>query len=137
MGVYRDIIEQYSDGKHERKVVVVCQPDSVNSGIVKDIVKEFKAVAQTGEDSIDAFCILSSAKSIFIASTSSTFSQMAALLAAQKDGGVQIHYPTHTLDYPAVTLNVSSWKYHLTKTDKSGVAEFDVDHQRMKINLAA
>jgi hypothetical protein len=137
VGVYRDIINEYTDGIHGRKVTVVCQPDSVNSDIVQDIVREFEAAVYTGEDAIDAFCILSSARSIFIASTSSTFSQMAALLASQKHAQVQVHYPTHTLDYPAVTLNVTSWKYHLTNANNSGVAEFDVDHERIRFNLAA
>lgn len=131
MGVYRDIIERYwDDDVSNRKVLVVCQPKSINTELVQDLVKGFGAIVQTGEDDIDAFCILSSAKSLFIASTSSTFSQMAALLAAQKNERVQVHYPTHTLDNPPATLYVTSWKYHLTNAQHNGVAEFDVDIQR-------
>lgn len=126
VGVYRDIIERYWEGDSiGREVLVICQPGSINTDLVQDLVTEFGAIVQTGEDNIDAFCILSSAKSLFIASTSSTFSQMAALLAEQKNEGVQVHYPTHTLDNPPVTLNVSSWKYHLTNTEQNGIAEFD------------
>lgn len=137
IGAYRDIINRYSNNStNTRKVIVVCQPKSIETDVVQDLVKEYNAVVQPGKDNIDAFCILANAKSLFIPSTSSSFSEMAALLAAQKNEKVQVHYPTHTLDYPMVTLNVTSWKYHLTNKDNNGIAEFDVDHHRLKVRQA-
>ena len=131
VGVYRDIIQQYSQNDRP-EIIVVCQPRSVESEIVQGLVKEFNATVQTGSDNIDAFCILSNAHFI-IPTTSSTFSQLAALLAQQKHDNVQVHYPTHTLNRPGVTLKVPTWKYHLTNSKNDGIAEFDVDHKRLKI----
>ena len=131
VGVYRDIIDKYSQSK-QPEIVVVCQPRSVESDLVQGLVKDLKAVVQTGSDGIDAFCILSNARFI-IPTTSSSFSQLPALLAQQKYGDVQVHYPTHTLDRPGITLKVPSWKYHLTNTDNDGISEFDVAHERLNI----
>ena len=137
VGVYRDIIEKYStSSKDERQVVVVCQPKSVNTTIVQDLVTEFRAVVHTGESNVDAFCILKSARGIIIPSTSSSFSQLAALLAEHENENVQVSYPTHTLDFPKVTMKVPTWKYHLTNSNNTGIAEFDVDHERLKVNQA-
>ena len=129
--MYRDIIDKYSQSE-QPKIIVVCQPRSVESDLVQGLVKDLNAVVQTGSDGIDAFCILSNARFI-IPTTSSSFSQLPALLAQQKYGDVQVHYPTHTLDRPGITLKVPSWKYHLTNTDNDGIAEFDVDHERLNI----
>ncbi|KAK1738447.1 hypothetical protein QTG54_011116 [Skeletonema marinoi] len=131
VGVYRDIIQQYSQSD-QPKVIVVCQPRSVESDIVKSLVQEFNAVVQTGSDNIDAFCVLSNAHFI-IPTTSSTYSQLAALLAQQKNDNVQVHYPTHTLDRPGVTLNVPTWKYHLTTSGNDRIEEFEVSHERLDI----
>lgn len=135
VGVYRDIIERYYNGSNDREVVVVCQPKSVESDVVQDLVKEFGARVLTGSDNIDAFCILRNSQ-VLIASTSSTFSQMAALLAEQSNGNIQVHYPTHTLDYPPVTIKVPSWRYHLVNAEGSGIAKFDVKHKKLRVRQA-
>ena len=140
VGVFRDIINKYYHD--EKDVWVVCQPKSVNSTLVQDLVKEFNAQVHTGTDNIDAFCILARAR-IHIPSTSSSFSQMAALLAQSNvkkiygnDTFVEVHYPTHTLDRPMVTLKVPGWKYHLTNSNNNGVKDFDVDHSRLSVEQA-
>jgi hypothetical protein len=141
VGVFRDIINRYYK-KDGYVVWVVCQPKSVKSEIVQDLVKEFNAKVHTGTDNIDAFCILARAR-IHIPTTSSSFSQMAALLAESniKDrygntSHVEVHYPTHTLDYPMVTLKVPGWKYHLTNEECTEILEFDVDHSRLSVTQA-
>ena len=73
MGVYRDIINRYSNSTNGREVVVVCQPKSAETDFVQALVKEFGTVVRTGTDNIDAFCILSGAQGLFIPSTSSSF----------------------------------------------------------------
>lgn len=108
VGVFRDIIHKYyNTGSYE--VWVVCQPKSVKSDIVRDLVKELDAKIHTGRDNIDAFCILQRAR-IHIPSTSSSFSQLAALLAEERtkekygnESQVEVHYPTHTLEEPMVS----------------------------------
>ena len=140
VGVFRDIIHKYYK-KRRHEVWVVCQPKSVTSKVVQDLVKEFKAQVHTGTDNIDAFCILARAR-IHIPTTSSSFSQMAALLAEShiketySDQHVEVHYPTHTLNYPMVTLKVPGWKYHLTNDDCTGIEEFDVDQTRLEVTQA-
>ncbi|KAL9185302.1 hypothetical protein ACHAXT_003079 [Thalassiosira profunda] len=137
VGVYRDIIEKYAtSSKDERQVVVVCQPKSINTTIVQDLVQEFGAVVRPGENNIDGWCILRSARGMIIPSTSSSFSELAALLAGHENDNVQVHYPTHTLRNPMVTLKIPSWKYHLTNRNNTGVAVFDVDHERLKVDQA-
>ena len=132
VGVYRDLINRYSNKAAE--VVIVCQPKSVESDIVKALVKEFNASVRTGNDNIDAFCLLSRARGMMVLSTTSTFGQMAALLAQGENRNLQVHYPTHTLRYPKVTLKVPGWKYHLA--NQSQIVEYDVDHERLKVSQA-
>lgn len=141
VGVFRDIIHKYYDDK-SNDVWVVCQPKSVKSEIVQDLVEEFDAKVHTGTDNIDAFCILARAR-IHIPTTSSSFSEMAALLAESNvkerygnDTQVEVHYPTHTLEYPMVTLKVPNWKYHLTDEECTGIKEFDVDQARLLVTQA-
>jgi len=140
VGVFRAIIDKYY--KNDNEVWVVCQPKSVKTDIVKDLVKELGAKVHTGDDNIDAFCILARAR-VHIPTTSSSFSQLAALLADSyvKDTygnstQIEVHYPTHTLDFPMVTLKVPSWKYHLTNEDCTGISEFDVDHSELSVSQA-
>eukprot|EP00804_Cyclotella_cryptica_P014251 CCRYP_005665-RA/>CCRYP_005665-RA protein AED:0.17 eAED:0.17 QI:292/1/1/1/0.83/0.71/7/853/877 len=143
VGVFLDIINKYYKTKDSgREIWVVCQPKSIKSDIVQDLVKKLGAKVHTGADNIDAFCILSRAR-IHIPTTSSSFSQLAALLAEErireKYGNfsqVEVHYPTHTLEYPMVTLKVPGWKYHLTNNETDGIAEFDVDHSRLQVAQA-
>jgi hypothetical protein len=68
---------------------------------------------------------------------------LAALLAEdhvkEKYGNfsqVEVHYPTHTLEYPMVTLKVPGWKYHLTNNETNGIADFDVDHSWLEVTQA-
>lgn len=132
VGVYRDIMNRYSNGNIE--VMVVCQPKSVDSDIVKNLVETFNATVQTGNDNIDAFCILSKSRGMLILSAGSTFSQMAALLAQAKSDSLQVHYPTYTFDHPKTTLKVPGWKYHLANA--SQVIEYDFDHKLLKVSQA-
>lgn len=141
VGVFQVIIKRYYGGQ-DNEVWVVCQPKSVKSEIVQDLVRELGAKVHTGIDNIDAFCILARAR-IHIPTTSSSFSQMAALLAESNtketygsDTQVEVHYPTHTLEYPMVTLKVPSWKYHLTNDECTGILEFDVDQSRLLVEQA-
>lgn len=135
VGVYRDIIHRYSNNNNnvtgDREIIVVCQPKSTKSELVQALVEEFGAEVRTGTDSIDAMCFLSRTRGMLILSTSSSFSEMGALLAEQNGGDVEVHYPTHTLDKPACTMKVPSWKYHLV--EQSRVIDFDVDHERLKV----
>ncbi|KAL7487548.1 hypothetical protein ACHAW6_013127 [Cyclotella cf. meneghiniana] len=143
VGVFRDIINKYYKKDNSRREIwVVCQPKSVKSDVVRGLVRELGAKVHTGADNIDAFCILSRAR-IHIPTTSSSFSQLAALLAEEhvkrKYGNfsqVEVHYPTHTLEFPLVTLKVPGWKYHLTNNETDGIAEFDVDHSRLEVTQA-
>jgi len=135
VGVYRDIMDRYhSDGADEREVIVVCQPKSAKTDLVLALVEELGAKVRTGADNTDALCLLSQTRGALILSTSSSFSEMGALLAESKNVNVQVHYPTHTLHNPAVTIKVPSWKYHLV--NQTQVLDFDVAHERLKVTQA-
>lgn len=127
VGVYKDIIEKYYG--RGKPVWVVCQPESVQTPIVQDLVHEFGAVVHTGQDAIDAQCILTRAR-ILIPTTSSSFSQISPFIGSPD---MEVHYLTHTLDEPMVTLKVPGWKYHLTNKQVDAIQEFDVDHDLLHV----
>ncbi len=127
--MYKHLLERY--GLVSRPIYIVCEPQSVDSEIVKDLMQEFpnQVKVYTGDNPIDAYCFLTRAK-ILIPTTSSSFSQMAALMGEAD----VVHYPTHTLDHPAVTLNVPHWKYHLV--NQTQVLDFEVNHTLLIVDAA-
>jgi hypothetical protein len=130
-GVYVHILKEYR--LLEKPVWIVCQPKSVDTTLVQDLLSHIpNAEVHTGENAFDAYCIMQRAK-ILIPTTSSSFSQIAALLGSPDK---IVHYPTHTLDHPAVTLSVPDWKYHLVGESLNEIEEFDVDHERLKVGMA-
>jgi hypothetical protein len=129
-GVYMHIIEKYN--LTNRPVWIVCQPRTVDSTLVKNLTALIPTLAvHTGVDEYHAFCILRRAK-ILIASMSITFSQMVGLLA---DPDAVLHYPTHTLNKPMVTLKVPTWKYHLGDESMDKIKKFDIDQQDLTLKM--
>jgi hypothetical protein len=130
-GVYVHILKEY--GLLERPVWIVCQPKSVNTTLIQGMLVHIpNSEVHTGEDDYDAYCVMQRAK-VLIPTTSSSFSQIAGLLGSPD---TVIHYPTHTLDYPMVTLSVPDWKYHLVDGSLNEIKEFDIDHERLKVGMA-
>jgi hypothetical protein len=130
-GVYMDILEHYN--LTNRPVWIVCQPESVDSILVKNLTALIPTLSvHPGVDEYDAFCILTRAKT-FIASMSSTFSQMAGLLA---DPDAVLHYPTFTLNKPRATMKMPMFKYHLVHDSMDKIETFDVDHDNLIVKMA-
>ena len=132
--VYTDILQHY---RHtNRPLWIVCQPKTVNSPFVKEIVKSVNhsnVTIVTGVDQYDAFCTLTRAKTLVLSYVSS-FSQMAALLNKHED--VKVHYPLTTLDEPEVTLAVPGWKYHLVNESLDGIEKWNVGYEKIKTKMA-
>lgn len=119
----------------ERPVWIVCQPTTVESDFVTELLdaiphENLKIV--TGQDQYDAFCTLTRAKILLLTSASS-FSQMGAFLSDD----AHVHYPLKTLRRPKVTLSVPGWKYHLVD-DKTldRAIRFDVGSDQIVFKAA-
>lgn len=132
IGVYKDLLKHYN--LTTNPVWVVCEPKAVDIQLVQDMRRELKAVIHTGDDPIDAHCILRKAKTL-VTSVSSTFSQSAAYFSVTASD-MQVHCPVHRLRRPEITLLVPHWKYHLVHKSKKRIKMFDVDHERMREEVA-
>lgn len=132
--VYTHIMEQYNLTR--RPLWIVCQPKTVNSPYVKELVEAHKnnaTIVMAGQDQYDAFCTLMRAKTLLLSMTS-TYSQMAGVLAGPS---TEVHYPVTRLDRPTVTISVPWWKYHLVEeSSKESISEFDVEHERLTVDMA-
>jgi hypothetical protein len=120
----------------DHPIWIVCQPQTVDSAFVQELMASFPHKDVTivpGHDQYDAFCTLTRAKTLLLTSASS-FSQMAAFLA---DSDVDVHYPLRRVFNPKVTLSVPGWKYHLVdRQSLDKVVQFDVARDRIRFKAA-
>ena len=134
--VYVRIMEMYQ--LTQRPLWIVCQPKSAGSAFVQELIRATwaqRATIVTGVDQYDAFCTLTRAKTLIL-SYKSSFSQMAALLAAGMNDAVEVHYPLTTLQEPDVTLAVPEWTYHFVNRSLDGIEEWNVGYDRIVTTLA-
>lgn len=128
--VYKEILQNYGY-TGDQPVWIVCQPKSVNSTQVTELQSMFspRVEIHTGEDAIDAMCIVRQAK-VLVTSYGSTFSQAAALIGGSSIQ--EVHVPVNTIRKPEITISIPSWKVHLVNETKDGIKEFDVPHDHFK-----
>lgn len=137
VSVYESIIDRYD--YQGRPVWVVCEPRTADapSALLDALKEKLNAQIYTGVDEFDAHCILQQAR-VLILSTSSTFSQTAALLSHH--GDTNVHYPTYGFHHPKVTLKVPGWKYHLVdkphESAKHKIIDFDMNHSKIVVRHA-
>lgn len=132
--VYWHILEHYN--LTERPLWIVCQPSTVDSAFVKELIAASpskNATIVTGSDQYDAFCTLTRAKTLLLTSAS-TFSQMAGFLTSP---AAEVHYPLKHKDLPPVTLEVPGWKYHRVDANSlDRVIEFQVPTESITFQAA-
>jgi hypothetical protein len=132
--VFIELLDRmYLQDLNQNKVLwIVCQPDDVGFHLVETLQERYNGTIVPGNDSVDALCILMQARRLVLA-TSSTFSQMAALLSphaasSELAHSQEVHYLLPNMREPGVTLVVPHWRYYLVdETTKDTIRQFDVN----------
>jgi len=128
---YAHLLEHY--GHSKSPIWIVCQPSSVKAPIVQNLLARFQhARLELGQDEFDALCIMGRARHLVL-TMASTFSQMAPFLFSTPQ---VVHYPLDRLENPFVTIKVPGWKYHLVNETMDCIKEFDVDHDRLTVQMS-